>query len=229
MGSFASALSEGVSFPVLAPFRVIRAALTDWWYSWVSLAAINTLWLLACVTIVLAPPATFALYYVAYDLVAGKGIAVSDYVRGIRLYFVKSWLWGLVNIVAAVLFYANLRFYGSVDAGWALALLTVSLVLAAVWIMVQFYALAYWMFLETPTLRTALRNGLFTLLASPPYSLVLAVVLGVIIYLSINIVIVTFIGGPALIAVLGCHAVRERLRAFKIVPTPEPPSDDVAM
>lgn len=214
---------------MVAPLRVIRAALADWWYSWATLAAINVLWLLACITVVLAPPATFALFHTTYELVMGRGIAVGDFVRGIRLHFVRSWLWGLLNVLVAVLFYANLRFYGSIDADWTSPLLVLSLALAAVWMMVQLYALAYLMFLQQPSLRIALRNGLYTLLASPVYSLVIGAAFALLIYLCVNVVIVTLFGGPVLIAVLGNHAVRERLRAYKITPVPESPSDEQAL
>lgn len=200
--------------------RVIGNALVDWWYSWVTLTLINVVWVACCVTVVLAPPATFALFYAAHDLVQGRGVSLGDFARGIRLYFVKSWLWGVLNIVAAVLFYANLRFYGSIEAQWSALVLMLSLALLVLWIMVQIYTVAYIMFQEQPSLRTALRNGLFTLLASPIYSLIMALFVGAVIFLSVNIVVVTLIGGPALISVLGNRAIRERLATFNILPYP---------
>ncbi len=206
---------------LLAPFRVIRAALADWWAAWATLLILNTLWILACATVILAPPATFALFYCAYELAQGRGTSISDFGRGLRLHAIRSWGWALLNLGAGVLFYANLRFYGQIRAEWGALLLLVSLLLAALWITVQLYAVAYLMALEQPRLRTALRNGLFTLLASPLYSLIFAAVVVGIGYLCANVIIGLFVGGPTLIVVLSTHAIRERLRAFHILKAAE--------
>jgi len=67
----------------------------------------------------------------------------------------------------------------------------------------------------------SVRNGLFTLLASPLYSLIFAAVVVGIGYLCANVIIGLFVGWPTLIVVLSTHAIRERLRAFHILKAAE--------
>ncbi len=90
------------------------------------------------------------------------------------------------------------------------------LLLGLMWLGVQFYPLPYLMEQEEKSLRLALRNGLFTLLAAPGYTLVVVSGAVVIAALSIGVVAPLFLGGPCLIAVLGTHAVRERIETYQV-------------
>lgn len=190
---------------------------------WKPLLILNTLWLAASATLVLAPPATLALFHCAYEIMQGRSTAIfSTFRQAMQLYLAPSWNWALINFGAAVLLYANVRFYGQLQTSWGAPLQLIALVVGAAWVTVQLYTLAYLMALEQLLLRTALRNGLFTLLASPLYSLILTVIVVGIGYLCLKLIVILFIGVPALIALLGTYAVRERLRAFKLLPDSAP-------
>jgi uncharacterized membrane protein YesL len=199
---------------ILAALRIIPQALGNWWYGWTNLAAINVAWILCCITVVLAPPATFGLFHAGNEAAHQRNVGMADFMHGLRLYFRQSWLWGILNAIAVFLVWTNIRFYGQFRESWAGVLLLVTLALALVWVAVQFYALPYLMEQEGKSLRTALRNGLFTVLASPLYTLVLLAVAALIVGLSIQLPVLLLLGGPPLLAILANQAVLERLATF---------------
>ena len=84
---------------ILWRFRALFRMISDV-YNWmVTLAAINLIWLLCCISVVLLPPATAALYEVAYRARQGEGPTVVAYVRAMRRWFVISWKWGFLTAV----------------------------------------------------------------------------------------------------------------------------------
>ncbi len=89
--------------------------------------------------------------------------------------------------------------------------------LGLLWLGVQFYALPYFMLQEEKSLRTAWRNGIFTILAAPVYTLILWIFGVLIVVLSVGTVIPLFLGVPGIIVVLGSQAVTERLITFEII------------
>lgn len=197
-----------------AALRVISKTLSDWWYAWVRLNMINATWIVCGVTLVLLPPATFGMYHAAEEMARRGGMEWSDFLTGARRYFLKSWLWMLINLAVALLLWANVQFYSQLGEAWAEVLLLISLSIGAFWVLVQFYTLPYFMVQEQKRLRVAFKNGLFTALASPLYSLILSLFVALLLFVSVNFPVLVFIGAPMMIAVLGSHAVRERLETF---------------
>ena len=103
------------------------------------------------------------------------------------------------------------------------------MVLLLVWLLVQFYALPYLMEQERRSLFLALRNGLFSLLAFPGYTLILgglALVVGV---LSLRFVVPAVLGAFGLVALLGTWAVRERLETYRIRERGEPEREEAPL
>ena len=198
------------------PLQVVVQALYDWWDDWVNMALISLIWLLCWATIVLGPPATFGLYYVTNQLAHGRSLGLRGLLEGGRRYFLKSWLWMLLNLVAAAVMVTNIWFYAQFDADWAGIVQVFPLFLGLAWLVVQFYALPYLMEQKDESLKLALRNGLFTLLAAPGYTAVVAGLAALIAVLSVLLVAPLLLGGPCLIAALGNRAVRERLETYRM-------------
>jgi uncharacterized membrane protein YesL len=198
------------------PLQVVGRALRDWWDDWVNLAVINLLLALAWLTILLGPPATFGLYYVTNHLAHGQSLGPPGLIAGGRRYFLASWRWMLLNLAVGVLLSVNIIFYDSLPAVWANYVQAAFIILGLAWLIVQFYALPYAMEQAEPRLGLALRNGLFTALAAPGYTLVIGAVAGLVAILSIGTVALLFLGGPCLLAVLGNRAVIERLETYQV-------------
>ena len=198
------------------PLQVIVQALSDWWDDWVQMVLINLVWILCWLTVMLGPPATFGIYYVANRLVHGESLGLSGLLEGGRRYFLRAWLWMLLNLVVTAVVGVNVWFYARFDAVWAGLLQMFFLLLGLAWLVVQFYALPYLMEQEEKSLRLALRNGLFTALAAPGYTLMVAGLAALVGALSVGTVAPLFLGGPCLIAVLGNRAVLERLETYHV-------------
>lgn len=197
-----------------ASLRVVGRAFVTWWDDWIGLVFVNLLWAGMCLTVVLAPPATFGLYAVTHELRQGRSRGVAGLLEGTRRYFLPSWGWALLNAAALLVLFVSYVFYSQIGAAWSAALSGITLVVAAMWLIVQFYALPFYMEQEQQKLTLALRNALFTALAAPGYTLVLTLVVVVLVVASILLVGPLFLGGPCLLALLGHCAVNERLITY---------------
>jgi uncharacterized membrane protein YesL len=199
-----------------APLKVIAQAVVDWWDGVFTLAIIGVVWIFCWITVLLGPPATFGLYYVANRLAHGENVGVRGFIDGGRRFFLMSWMWALLNVMAVIALGVNALFYGQIDAVWALGLQVFVLGLGLLWLSIQFYTLPYMMEQDQKQLRLALRNGLITTLAAPVYTLMLLSLSAVLVVLSFVLVFPLIMGAPGLIAALGNHAVLERLEAFEV-------------
>lgn len=197
-----------------ASLRVIWRALGTWWDDWIQLVVVNLVWAALCLTVVLAPPATFGLYAVTHALRQGRSRGVGPLLEGVRRYFWISWAWALLNLAAGTLLWVSYAFYSQIAAVWAGALTGLTITMTVTWMVTQFYTLPFYMEQEQSSLRLALRNGLFMALAAPAYSLVVAGVAAVILVGGTLLVGPLLLGGPCLVAVLGHCAVHERLVAY---------------
>ncbi len=191
--------------------RVILAALNDWWNAWTSLIVAVTIWLLAQGTILFGPPATFGLYVVAHALVNGEEIGFRGMLAGARKYFGLSWAWGAINLLVIFILYMDVRFYGSLQSAWGVGMRGTALVMGAMWLLTQFYALPLLVAAPEPHLWNALRTGFFAALAFPLFSLLIfafAVMVG---GFSFGLVFPIFLGLPVLIPLMGVRSLENHL------------------
>jgi hypothetical protein len=179
-----------------------------------NLAVVTIVWALCLLTVVLGPPATLGLFYVANRLVHGQSLGISGLIIGVRSYFFKGWVWAVLNLAVFVTLAVSFRFYGQIDAIWARLLQASALTAALVWLAGQFYFPAYLMEQEEDEVKLALRNGLLTALASPGYTLVVLILCLFIVVFSLGLVIPVAFGVPALAALLVNRALLERLETF---------------
>jgi uncharacterized membrane protein YesL len=197
-----------------APLRVIGQSVVDWWDSWLDFELITVVWFIAQFTIILGPPATFGLYHVVHVMThEGESTGLKGMFQGAKLYFGKSLVWGLINWAALILAYVNIIFYGQMPnvfgaiAQWLVIFITVFYLIA------QFYTVAFFMQLrdDSKNIFSALKSGLFLGLSYPVFTLVI-VVFAAILVASCVFMIPIFLAVPALVAVLGTRAMRDRLQ-----------------
>jgi uncharacterized membrane protein YesL len=200
-----------------SPFKIFAGAFDLWWRNWVVLAAINVVWALCCLSVALGPPATLAAYGVANSLARGEDAGMRDFWQAGQEHFLLGWKWFLSNVIVALLIASSLHFYAGLGTLWSTWLWALTLSLGALWLTVQFYALPYLLEQREKRLLHAYRNALFTVLASPLYTLVLLGMTLLIAALSVMLVALLFLGGPCLIAVLASAAVQDRLRAYGVL------------
>ena len=197
-----------------ASLRVIGRAFVTWWDDWIQLVIVNLVWALLCLTVVLAPPATFGLVAVTHSLRQGQSRGLSGLLDGMRRYFWSSWRWALLNLVVLGMLWVSYVFYSQIAAAWGAALTGLTIGMAIIWLIVQFYTLPFFVEQDQQSLRLALRNGLFVALAAPGYTVVVVGFGAVLALASALLVGPLFLGGPCLLAILGHCAVNERLIAY---------------
>ncbi|NLG98949.1 MAG: hypothetical protein GX491_16455 [Chloroflexi bacterium] len=202
--------------PFPAPFKVIGRSVVDWWDGWLDMAMVVSIWFLAQATVIFGPPATFGLYHVTYNMINGEALGVRGLFEGAKKYLKKSLIWGAINLFALATIFVNFTFYGGVQAAWGPYVQMVVVGVAWLYLSTQFYTIPYFMEQEVPSLKIAMRNGLFTTLASPLFTFIVMVVAAVVVVLSIMLVIPIFLGLPGLIAFLGFRALNDRLVTFGI-------------
>lgn len=211
-----------------SPFTVIKQAFSDWWDELVNVAGVNLVWVVCWLTIVLGPPATFGLYHVANRLTYGESVGPVGLLEAARRYFVKSWLWMLLNLAIVVVIAGALAFYARSSNPLLGLLQPVVLIFLAAWLIVQFYAIPYIMEMEPEhqTLRLALRNAGLTVLSAPGYTIFIAVVGFVIVALSVLLMVPLFVGGPWVFALLGSRALSEWLKTYHAIKRGDAPPDN---
>ncbi len=195
--------------------KVFGRSAVDWYDAWLDMTLIGIVWLVAQVTIVLGPPATFGVYYVVDSMVrTGDNPGVKGLFEGARKYFLKGLAWGALNWLAAAIAVVNFWFYSSLESTFGIIARTFIGILAVLWAVMQFYTAPFIMAQENENLFLALRNSLYLVLASLPFTLGLMVFVVLIIALSGVLILPAFLGLPMLIAVLGCRALYDRLEAY---------------
>jgi uncharacterized membrane protein YesL len=200
---------------IAEPFRMIWDTLKAWWEGWTGLWLLGLVWVLCWMTLVLGPPATFGFFYSARWLIAEGDINWKHFYRMTIKHFLASWLWFLAYLLVLFLVYSNYVFYDSLANAAGSFLRVLALVVGFLWTAVQFYALPYYVLLEKKSLWIAWKNGLFTILASPIFSLVLWVVLAVLLFFHLTIFPI-FLAGPGLVVLLASMAVENRIQKFGI-------------
>ena len=203
--------------------RLIGRSILDWWDSWLDLLGVVLLWLVAQVTIVCGPPATFGLFYVCHALINGESIGVRGLVEGARKYFGKSWLWAFLNLFVLLVMYANFSFYNQFQSSWGVYAQAFALAAWLVWLLVQFYTIPYLFEMKEKRLLAAIRNAFFTGMASPVFSFTLLAFALLIAALCAFLWIPIFFGIPALIPLMAVRALNNRLEEYGIRPHEKSP------
>ena len=89
------------------------------------------------------------------------------------------------------------------------------IVTLALWLVVNWYALALLFQQKALSMRLALRNGAVLLLQHPLFTFVLTAVTALLLWLGVILVLVNLLFGPMLVALIGTHAVLDRLALMR--------------
>ncbi len=196
-------------------WSVLRAALRDTWDDLWSTAVCNLLWLLLNL-LFFGPPATAALFFYANRLAHGESTGVRGFLRAVRRYFGVGWRWGLVNGVILFLLVGDVILTGRLSQS-AGARLAQGFFLAALfaWLLLQLYVLPFLFEQETPSVRLALRNGAAMLGGNIFFSVALGVLLSGILLVGTFLFMLSLAAGGVFVALVGNHAVINRLAAHQ--------------
>jgi uncharacterized membrane protein YesL len=198
--------------------KAFGQSVVDWYDAWLDMTVIGIVWLLAQLTIVLGPPATFGVYYVAYHMIRnGESLGVKGMIVGARKYFLKGLAWGAINWLVAVITVTNFWFYSNLESEVGIVVRFVVLVLAGLWLMTQFYTVPFFMAQEQERVLLAIKNAFFLAMATLPYTLGLMIFVILDIGLSSVLILPAFLGLPMLIPVMATRTLFDRLGALGLV------------
>ena len=192
-------------------FKAVQQVALDV-YNWlVPLATINILWAILSLTLVLMPPATAALYEIAFRASQGEGPYIQDYLAALRRWLVRSWVWGGVSLFLAFVSGFAVDFYISQQSTLGVVLLVASgTFIVFIWLM-QFYFWPYMFLQDHPRAWQAARNAAFTVLGDPLFVLAYVILTSILLVLSALLVIPFVLITPVIIAFLGIYSLRDWL------------------
>jgi len=151
--------------------QTLRDKLSDAYMAAIPIVTLNFFWFICSLPIVTIIPATAALFYATNRLAHGKPADWHTFYEGLRLYFRRSWLWGLLNVVVIAVLVSNFVYYGHIDAQWASVAGALIIVFSVIWLSLQIYTFPLLIEQEHPHLRLALRNSVVLLIRRPFFTL----------------------------------------------------------
>jgi uncharacterized membrane protein YesL len=208
-------------------FQVVRSAIVDLWDHVFLVIFCSLVWLFLVLLIIPGPPATLALFDMAERIARREHLLeFRDYLRAVVKRFGVGWRWGAVNIVVVAIVLIDIRMVPRMFSPTVAAYLQIFFTMAlALWIVVNWYALAFLLQQREPSVRQALRNGAVLLLQNPLFTLVLAAITAILIGLSLVLIIVNLLFGPMLVALISTHAVLNRLEPIRAASQPNAAHD----
>lgn len=215
--------------------RMVRYSLRDFWDEFAPMVMMNLLWSLTAalpvsilflvegmdlvlhlaISLLLALPAfvaTGALCFVTNQVSRGESAHWGLFSLGVRRYWGKSLVVGLLNIIALLLWASNLQFYASVlEGAWTNIVLSVWLVTGLYWALVQIFWFPMILELENEKVLLGLRNAIVMVIVSPGFSLTLGLTLLMIGALCVLLSVPAVVVMASLLLLVSNHATRSRL------------------
>jgi hypothetical protein len=193
-------------------FNAVQEAAIEVYNSLLPLVAINMLWFLLSITIVLMPPATAALYQIAYLSKKGHSPNVPEYLRAIKRWLLKSWLWGVGNLLLIVAGVAAFRFYSGIANSIGNLLLIATTAILVFVGLVQFYFWPYMVVQEKPYIGRAIQNAAFTILADPIQAFVYCGITLFLIIASVLLIAPIAVITPTIVTYLGVFSLLDWIK-----------------
>jgi hypothetical protein len=196
-------------------FKILGRAFQDVWQELWTILIVQLLFLLGQVLIVLGPPVTVALFFYGNRIAHQEMATEKDFLNAIRQYWKPAWRWGALNFLVIGLLAGDYLLTGRLlnDPGLASFLQGLYVILLALWLLLQMFALPFLFEQEQPAVLQALRNATiffrrnFVLVLIVSFLLALSLALGMLVFM------LTFVVGAALTAFVGNRAVLEGLEA----------------
>ena len=174
-------------------------------------------WLFLVLLIIPGPPATLAIFSISSSIVAGEYLLeFRDYLRAVWRNFGVGWRWAAINIPVLLIVAVDIRVVPQmVSTSLAVPIQMAFYIALALWLIVNWYALAFLFQQEKTSVRQALRNGGVLLLRHPWFSFMLAIFTAILLALSFVFVIVNTLFCPVPVDLTATHAVNDRLEIFR--------------
>ena len=117
------------------------SAVRAWWEEFIFLLALNFIWVLAQLTVVLGPPTTAALYVIGQRVIDHELVGFGDLWQVWREYFMSAWVWGAAQLVVYGILGYNLMYFAGQEGVIFLSLRYAWTLLLLTWYVINLY---YW-------------------------------------------------------------------------------------
>ena len=151
------------------PLNVFGRASRLLWEELFLLGVASYIWMMLGLTIVLLPPLTVGLIYMANQIARGNAISFSMLFSGGRRYLSRSYIWGAINALAIVLLLADLSYYQQLEGDLGIMAVTLAILLALAWGIVQLLTLPLLIELGPKSLKAAFRQALVLTISQPGF------------------------------------------------------------
>ena len=182
---------------------VAAAILLGW-----PLATVSGAWWLAPLLAIPAGPATAALAHVARRVAREERVDRSFFWEGFRLYWRRALILNAISMAILALLCLNLIFYSGISISFLQALTILWLYLIIFWLAALLTLFPMLAALTEPKVWIALRTTALMTFANPLFSVLLLLLAVVLTALSVILVILLPLAWPALMALLGEHALK---------------------
>lgn len=149
--------------------HVVRRALVDLWDHAFLVIFCSLVWWFLVLLIIPGPPATLALFDVSERMARREHLLeLCDYLRAVWERFGVGWRWAAINIPVLTMLLIDIRAIPRMfEPSIAVPLQLFFFLALAIWIVINWYALAFLFQQKELSLRQALRNGSVLLLKHP--------------------------------------------------------------
>ena len=197
--------------------HIVRSALENLWDQAFMVIFCSLVWLFLTMLIIPGPPATVALFDISERIAKrDRLLEFRDYLRAVWRNFGVGWRWAAINIPVLFIVAVDIRVVPQmISTSLAVPIQMAFYVALTLWLIVNWYALAFLFQQEKSSVRQALRNGGVLLLRHPWFSFMLAIFTAILLALSFVFVIVNMLFGPMLVGLIATHAVADRLEIFR--------------
>lgn len=165
-------------------------------------------WWLAPVVAIPAGPAIIALASATRHTVRGRAADRRDYFDALRTNWKAGLTLSALGMVVLSLLLLNLIFYAFQENETLRLVSILWIYLLFFWGGIQFYVYPFYLALERPSLGQSLRMSALAAFANPLFSLLLVVIALALTVLNVVLVVLVVIAWPALMSLLGEHALR---------------------
>jgi uncharacterized membrane protein YesL len=162
---------------MLLPFSIFKRALRLLWDELFLLGLAGYCWMLLSILILPLVPITAGLFYVTNQVAHGNAIKFGTQFTGARLFFGRSLIWGAINVVAGLLIWADLQYYQQLSGDLGTASLTLALLLALAWGILQIFTLPCLIENGPQQLKAAFRQAFVLVISQPLFIVTLLIVL----------------------------------------------------
>lgn len=214
---------------------VVWGSLKDLWDDLVLLVILNVIWTLSALLVsaplllfgtsrpILGVVLSFALFwifpivsgalcFVTNQITHGVAIGMGTFVTGLRRYWAKSIIVGLINLIVLGLLFLNIQFYALVMQGdWSYFAVAAWILVTLYWFIAQIYWFPFILELESEKVFVALRHALLMVIISPGFSLVMATLLAILTILGIALTIPVPLFMASLLLLIVNRATRNRV------------------